>query len=130
MAEYRNAGARTVPAAGTRADIDQGLRSYMLKVYNLMAGGVALTGVAAYALYMLSFVTNDAGDVVGLTQLGNTLFNTPLKWVVMLELTRYRMSMPPSKSKSSWPVVRSSLYLLVTKGMRSSPSPCSKPFNP
>ena len=84
MADYRNASARHVPAAGTRADIDQGLRSYMLKVYNLMAGGVALTGVAAYVMYLAAFVTNDAGQVVGVTELGNTLFNTPLKWVVML----------------------------------------------
>ncbi|MCQ0989180.1 Bax inhibitor-1/YccA family protein [Jiella marina] len=84
MADYRNASVRSVPAAGARTDIDQGLRNYMLKVYNLMAGGVALTGVAAYVMYMLSFVTNDAGQVVGVTELGNTLFNTPLKWVVML----------------------------------------------
>ncbi|MDY8107626.1 Bax inhibitor-1/YccA family protein [Fulvimarina sp. 2208YS6-2-32] len=84
MADYRNSSTRTVPAAGTRADVDVGLRTYMLKVYNLMAGGVALTGVASYAMYMLSFVTNDAGEVIGLTQLGNTVFNTPLRWLVML----------------------------------------------
>ncbi len=30
--------------------IDQGLRSYMLKVYNLMALGLAITGVAAFPL--------------------------------------------------------------------------------
>ncbi|MEC5289725.1 Bax inhibitor-1/YccA family protein [Aurantimonas sp. C2-6-R+9] len=84
MAEYRNAGARTVPAAGTRADIDQGLRSYMLKVYNLMAGGLALTGVAAYLLFSMAVVTNDAGTVVGLTDIGNVVYNSPLKWVLML----------------------------------------------
>ena len=49
MADYRNSSMRTVPAAGTRADIDQGLRSYMLQVYNYMAIGLALTGVAALA---------------------------------------------------------------------------------
>ncbi len=88
MADYRNAGARTVPAAGTRADIDQGLRSYMLKVYNLMAGGLALTGVAAYALYSMSVT----GEVTAyqvrpdlyLTELGYTVFMSPLKWVLML----------------------------------------------
>jgi FtsH-binding integral membrane protein len=41
----RSYGARTGAAA--RADIDQGLRSYMLKVYNYMASGVALTGIVA-----------------------------------------------------------------------------------
>ncbi|MEF2553560.1 Bax inhibitor-1/YccA family protein [Aurantimonas sp. A2-1-M11] len=84
MADYRNTSARTVPAAGTRADIDQGLRSYMLKVYNLMAGGLALTGVAAYLLYSMAVVTNDAGAVVGLTEIGNVVYNSPLKWVLML----------------------------------------------
>ena len=31
------------------AVIDEGLRSYMLRVYNLMAMGLAITGVAAFA---------------------------------------------------------------------------------
>jgi hypothetical protein len=35
--------------------IDAGQRSYMLGVYNYMAGGVALTGVVAFALF--SFLT-------------------------------------------------------------------------
>ncbi len=30
------------------AAIDEGLRSYMLRVYNYMAGGLALTGIVAY----------------------------------------------------------------------------------
>ena len=30
------------------ARVDEGLRSYMLSVYNYMAAGVALTGVTAY----------------------------------------------------------------------------------
>jgi FtsH-binding integral membrane protein len=38
-------GARTaIPQVG----IDAGLRSYMLRVYNYMAGGLAITGVVAY----------------------------------------------------------------------------------
>ena len=28
--------------------VDQGLRAYMLRVYNYMASGVAITGVVAY----------------------------------------------------------------------------------
>ena len=32
------------------ADIDAGLRAYMLRVYNYMAMGVALTGIVAYAV--------------------------------------------------------------------------------
>jgi hypothetical protein len=36
--------------AQTRAEIDQGLRSYMLGVYNYMALGVAVTGIIAMAV--------------------------------------------------------------------------------
>ena len=31
-----------------QVDIDVGLRQYMLRVYNYMAGGLALTGIVAY----------------------------------------------------------------------------------
>ena len=34
--------------------IDQGLRSYMLKVYNYMASGVFLTGVVSLLLFSIS----------------------------------------------------------------------------
>ena len=30
--------------------VDQGLRAYMLRVYNYMASGVAFTGVVAYLI--------------------------------------------------------------------------------
>ena len=51
MPDIRDYQTRTINVGGVRtdADIDQGLRSYMLKVYNLMALGVALTGLVAYA---------------------------------------------------------------------------------
>ena len=34
--------------ARTEAAVDQGLRSYMLRVYNYMGAGLAMTGLAAY----------------------------------------------------------------------------------
>jgi FtsH-binding integral membrane protein len=36
------------PAVGAQADIDVGLRDYMLRIYNYMASGLALTGIVAY----------------------------------------------------------------------------------
>ncbi len=36
------------PAVGAQVDIDVGLRDYMLRVYNYMASGLALTGIVAY----------------------------------------------------------------------------------
>ena len=60
--------------------IDQGLRSYMLKVYNLMALGLAITGVAAYLGFNFAVQDNQ------LTQFGVLLFQSPLRWVVILAL--------------------------------------------
>ncbi|MCB1467243.1 MAG: BAX inhibitor (BI)-1/YccA family protein, partial [Rhizobiaceae bacterium] len=55
MAEpIRNYQTRVAPGARADAAIDQGLRAYMLKVYNLMAMGMAITGVAALAMAMLA----------------------------------------------------------------------------
>ncbi|KQQ79578.1 Bax inhibitor-1/YccA family protein [Aureimonas sp. Leaf324] len=91
MAEKWNQGVRSVPAAGSRVDasIDQGLRAYMLKVYNLMAIGLVITGAAAYGLFSLATTTDPslaAAQINGtmLTQLGVTVFVSPLKWVLML----------------------------------------------
>ena len=69
------------PAPGsevTLAAVDEGLRSYMLGVYNYMAAGVALTGVAAYLTFMFA-VQNGA-----LTPFGQAIYTSPLRWVVML----------------------------------------------
>ncbi|MFN7023816.1 MAG: BAX inhibitor (BI)-1/YccA family protein, partial [Pseudorhizobium sp.] len=49
MADLRNYQNRMAQnRAQTSTGIDEGLRAYMLKVYNLMALGMAITGVAAY----------------------------------------------------------------------------------
>ena len=64
--------------------MDEGLRAYMLKVYNYMATGILLTGIIALLTFKMSVVTNDSGAIVGLTQIGNALYLSGLKWVVML----------------------------------------------
>lgn len=63
--------------------IDEGLRSYMLGVYNYMAAGIALTGVVAYVTSQLA-VASKVGGQIALTPFGQMLYMTPLKWVVML----------------------------------------------
>ena len=92
MADFRNIQAQQRPVGGARADasIDQGLRSYMLGVYNMMAIGLAVTGLAAFAVASLA-VTNDPSAAVAqmangkmLTALGAALYTSPLRWVVML----------------------------------------------
>lgn len=79
MAELRNYQTRS--QSGVM--VDEGLRSYMLKVYNLMAIGIAITGVAAYALFSLAAVTDATGHITGLTSLGAALYTSPLRWVVI-----------------------------------------------
>jgi len=65
-------------------EIDEGLRSYMLKVYNYMASGIFLTGIISLILFKLSVVMDSNGSITGLTGVGNALYNSALMWVVML----------------------------------------------
>ena len=66
------------------AGIDAGLRAYMLKVYNYMTTALLLTGLVAFFFGKASIVTNDLGQIVALTGMGNALFNSSLRWIVML----------------------------------------------
>tara|TARA_B100000945_G_scaffold320335_1_gene330055 strand:- start:1052 stop:1813 length:762 start_codon:yes stop_codon:yes gene_type:complete len=68
----------------TAVEMDEGLRSYMLKVYNYMATGVLLTGIIALLSFKMSVVTDPSGAISGFTSFGNALFFSGLKWVVML----------------------------------------------
>lgn len=91
MSDYDRNVAGRFGSTVTRSEaaIDQGLRAYMLNVYNYMTLGLAITGFAALGVYMLS-VTSDPSMAVArvsgvmLTQFGYTLFVSPLRWVVML----------------------------------------------
>ncbi|HHY51512.1 MAG TPA: Bax inhibitor-1/YccA family protein [Alphaproteobacteria bacterium] len=65
---------------GTAAVIDEGLRSYMLKVYNYMGIGLAVTGLVAYFGNQFAVTA----DGTALTAWGNLLYNSPLMWVVAL----------------------------------------------
>ena len=54
--------------------MDEGLRAYMLKVYNYMATGVLLTGIIALITFKMSVITDQSGAIVGLTQMGNAIY--------------------------------------------------------
>ncbi|MDP6345674.1 MAG: Bax inhibitor-1/YccA family protein [Alphaproteobacteria bacterium] len=54
-----------------QAEVDEGLRAYMLRVYNYMGSGLLLSGIVAYA-------------VAHTPVLMQAIFGTPLMWVVML----------------------------------------------
>jgi uncharacterized protein len=75
--------AASVSDARARAPaIDLALRGFMLKVYNHMTIGVALSGLVALGTYMASAIEVN-GELTGLTSLGQVLYLSPLKWVVM-----------------------------------------------
>jgi len=82
--EFNRQNIRSKVSAAETHIVDEGLRSYMLKVYNYMSSGVLLTGIISLLLFKLSAVTNSEGAIIGLTSIGNALYNSALMWVVML----------------------------------------------
>jgi FtsH-binding integral membrane protein len=70
MSHYEPNAQRAARRFDTALRIDAGLRAYMQRIYGYMAGGLALTGVVAYAAAVSGFYQSIAG--------------TPLIWIVML----------------------------------------------
>jgi len=60
----------TVRSADAQVGIDVGLRDYMLRVYNYMASGLALTGIVAYVGWTTGFYAS--------------IMHTPLVWLIIL----------------------------------------------
>ena len=88
MAEYDTI--RQTTGVGARAaEIDAGLRAHMNKVYGTMSVGMLITALAAWAIAGLAVTSTpfDGAVQIGadkyLTGLGQALFLSPLKWVVM-----------------------------------------------
>src|SRR5215213_2582383 len=75
--------------ARTEAQVDQGLRTFMLGVYNNMILGLAISALVALGVNMLAVTSDPSMAVarmggVGLTEFGRILYGTPLMWVVAL----------------------------------------------
>jgi uncharacterized protein len=60
---------------GTAAAIDEGLRSHMLRVYNYMGIGLAVTGLVAY--FFAQWTVSDPA-------IAQAVYGSPLMWVIML----------------------------------------------
>ena len=81
MAELdRRYGQGTAAGRAEAGVIDQGLRAYMLRVYNYMGSGVAITGVVAYVIFSLA-VQQGAGGLQ-LTAFGSFMYASAFKWVI------------------------------------------------
>lgn len=83
---------RTAQMDGATAEavqIDEGLRAYMLRIYNYMASGVALTGIVAYAtantpaLLQLFYAAGPTGAIEP-TMLAWIAMLSPLAFVLVL----------------------------------------------
>ena len=71
------------------ATVDAGLRSYMLRIYNYMTIGLAITGLAALGIYMAAVTTDPSAAAAKfgsayLTPFGYAMYVSPLKWLFIL----------------------------------------------
>ena len=114
MAEFdhRTLGAR----AGSAVAIDEGLRSYMLRVYNYMGIGLVVTGLAAWFAATAAITTNPDAAVGQLangeyvTQWGYLLFASPLQWVVMLAPLAFVLVLSFGINKLSVPAAQATFW--------------------
>ena len=81
-----------------QASFDVGLRAHMIRVYNYMASGLALSGIVAFALFSSSelaglfFQVSPRGAVVGLNGLGWVAILAPLGLLLLTSFKGATMS--------------------------------------
>ena len=73
----------TTATTRSQVEVDQGLRAFMLGVYNHMVLGLAVTGLVALGTFMLATTTGVNGRLA-LTPFGQAIYVSPLKWLVIL----------------------------------------------
>jgi FtsH-binding integral membrane protein len=70
-------------------DIDEGLRTFMLRVYNYMSAGLAITGVAAYLIYSMALAGDGETPAavlkngVALNAFGVSIYTSWLRYVII-----------------------------------------------
>jgi FtsH-binding integral membrane protein len=102
---YRSARLGGYAATGSAA-LDQGLRAYMLRVYNWMASGLVLTGIVAYAISHTALMnafyplvqSADGTLMVHPTILAYAAIFSPLVFVMVLSFGVNRLSLPAAQA--------------------------------
>src|SRR5262244_2173141 len=84
MSDFDRNNAIRAPGIDRDLAIDQGLRAHMIRVYNYMASGVALTGVLAWLTFQMAVTTDASGAITGLTSFGQAIFSGPLTIILLL----------------------------------------------
>src|ERR1700675_2266027 len=94
-----NFGTFTRPGTITdQASFDVGLRAHMIRVYNYMASGLALSGIVAFALFSSSelaglfFQVAPGNRVVGLNMLGWVAIFAPMGLLLLMGFRAQQMS--------------------------------------
>jgi FtsH-binding integral membrane protein len=64
--------------------VDQGLRAYMIGVYNYMTLGLGVTGLVAWGAFMLAQPQFIDGRLVGANEFGRLIWASGLRWVIVL----------------------------------------------
>ncbi len=96
MTDYTKGPLHTAQSSGVSA-YDEGLRQYMLKIYNYMAMALVLTGLVAYAsatspaIMGLMYHLQD-GYIVGVKGLGYVAMFSPLIFVLVLNFGLHRLT--------------------------------------
>jgi FtsH-binding integral membrane protein len=83
MSNFDRYGATTRFGADRAVAIDEGLRAYMIRVYNYMAMGVALTGLVAWMTFNAAVTATPNGALV-LTSFGHMIYGGPAVLVLFL----------------------------------------------
>lgn len=99
--DYRNESPFWAASQSEAVTRDEGLRSYMLGVYNYMASALALTGITAYAGANVPALMNALytvhGNHIGLSGLGMLVTFAPLAFVLVLGMGINRLSVPAAQ---------------------------------
>jgi uncharacterized protein len=86
MSDYDRYGSSRYGAGIARSGagaVDQGLRAYMIGVYNYMTLGLGVTGLVAWGAFQLGTVQTEAGRLA-LTDFGRAIYVSPLRWLIVL----------------------------------------------
>ncbi|MBE1283056.1 MAG: BAX inhibitor (BI)-1/YccA family protein [Rhodobacteraceae bacterium] len=117
MAEFDTVRA----GVGARAaEIDEGLRAHMNKVYGTMSVGTFITFLAAWAIAGLAVTSDPSAGVAQLSQdkyltsLGSAIYLSPLKWVIMFAPLAFVFGFGAAANRMSAAGVQLLFYVFAT----------------